>query len=266
MSSFDEKILNAVSDIAAITGTNPFKDKWVSILGDSISTYEGYTPEGNETYYPKSNVDDVKKTWWHLLLTRLGAKLCVNESCSGRHVCGEETQDAVNVCGNLHRVAGQTYINLDGSTDTPTADIKPDIILVMLGMNDFNHGKTLGTFSASMGSDMNTDFYTSYNKMMVKLIGSNYSNAQIYCIEPNYSNQLGLFGSNGAGNKQIEYNEAINKVANLYGVNSIHLSRIGIIKSNQDRYLIENIHPNATCMKMIANQCYNEMMANNCLY
>ena len=53
--SFNEKILNAVSDIATIVN-NPFKDKWVSILGDSISTYEGYIPEGNSSYYP--NDDD----------------------------------------------------------------------------------------------------------------------------------------------------------------------------------------------------------------
>ena len=66
---------------------NPFKDKWVSILGDSISTYNGWVPAGNSYYYPKDDVNDVKKTWWHILLKKLGAKLCVNESWNGRKVC-----------------------------------------------------------------------------------------------------------------------------------------------------------------------------------
>ena len=64
--SFNEKILNAVSDIATIVN-NPFKDKWVSILGDSISTYKGYIPEGNSNYCPNDDVNDVSKTWWHIL-------------------------------------------------------------------------------------------------------------------------------------------------------------------------------------------------------
>ena len=265
MSSFDEKILNAVSDIAAATN-NPFKDKWVSILGDSISTYEGYTPEGNETYYPKSNVDDVSKTWWHLLLTRLGAKLCVNESWNSREVCGSEENDMESALGKLHRVAGQTYINLDGSTDTPTADIQPDIILIMLGMNDYNHSCTLGTYEVGRYNETNGEFYHNYNRMLLNIVGSAYKYAQVYCIEPNYSDTFGFLGTNSKTNRQLDFNEAINKEANLYGVNVIHLSRLGINKANQDRYLIESIHPNATCMKMIANQCYNEMMANNCLY
>ena len=94
---------------------NPFKDKWVSILGDHTSTYEGYIPTKNETFYPNSDVDDVSKTWWHILLTKLGAKLCVNQSWNSRKVSGTEQADAHKVYDLLHRKVGQECINLDGT-------------------------------------------------------------------------------------------------------------------------------------------------------
>ena len=46
MASIDEKLLNVLSDVSQRVN-NPFKDKWISILGDSISTYDGWIPEGN---------------------------------------------------------------------------------------------------------------------------------------------------------------------------------------------------------------------------
>ena len=69
-----------------------------SILGDSYSTFAGNIPEKNDCYYPNAaNVRDVLRvedTWWHLLMTRNGMKLVLNDSYSGATVCTEvrETQ------------------------------------------------------------------------------------------------------------------------------------------------------------------------------
>ena len=265
MSSFHEKIFNAVSDIAASTN-NPFKDKWVSILGDSISTYEGYIPEGNSTWYPNDDVDDVSKTWWHLLLTKLGAKLCVNESWGGRKVCGSDTRDAVNVYNKLHRVKGQTYINLDGSTEVATEDIQPDIILLAIGINDFLNGSTLGTYSESMASNAKTDFYSAYNFIVLRMIGTHYKNAQTYCLNTTYTHQYALFGKNANGNNQLAFNKAIQEEANLYGVHFIDIFKLCVHGGNRTVYLIDDlIHPKAAMMTWMANQCYSSMMAENCL-
>ena len=78
MASIDEKLLNVLSDVSQRVN-NPFKDKWISILGDSISTYEGWMPEGNAKWYPGGDVNDVSKTWWHILLSKLGAKFAQYE-------------------------------------------------------------------------------------------------------------------------------------------------------------------------------------------
>lgn len=64
----------------------------VSVLGDSYSTFEGYVPEGNRVWYsPKvvndrTDVTDVRQTWWWQLITEGGYILGVNESYSGATV------------------------------------------------------------------------------------------------------------------------------------------------------------------------------------
>ena len=265
MTSFDEKIFNAVSDMANIAN-NPFKDKWVSILGDSISTFANYIPEENTTYYPAGDVNLEFKTWWHILLTKLGAKLCVNNSYGGRKVCGDADADVKNAVNKLHRVAGQKYINLDGKYETATEDVQPDIILVLLGTNDFNAGVTLGSLEMKyLGtSNFTTDFYKSYNCLLVSLI-INYPKTQIYCLDGIYDGNFNFIGTNSAGNRQPEFINAIIEIAKFTTVHCLHPYNICVTDVTKDEYMIDKLHPNAKMMKMIANQCYREMLANNCL-
>ena len=68
--------------------------KSVSILGDSYSTFENYIePKSNEMWYfvkadPKrTDVTDVKQTWWHQLIKDGGYKLEQNNSYSGSTIC-----------------------------------------------------------------------------------------------------------------------------------------------------------------------------------
>ena len=72
--------LRAVSDKAKLT---------ISILGDSYSTFEGYVPSGNVSWYAttawenRTDVVDVRQTWWWQLISEGGYILGVNESYSG---------------------------------------------------------------------------------------------------------------------------------------------------------------------------------------
>ena len=66
------------------------KKRTFGILGDSYSTFAGAIPQGNECYYPSPIVEDVcrvEDTWWHILMTRRGLQLLVNDSYSGATVC-----------------------------------------------------------------------------------------------------------------------------------------------------------------------------------
>ena len=271
MASIDEKLLNVLSDVSQRVN-NPFKDKWISILGDSISTYDGWIPEGNAIYYPKDDVNDVSKTWWHILLTKLGAKLCVNESWGGRLMCEAKTSTkaAYNAVNKLHRIKGNTYINLDGTTTTATENINPDVILVFVGINDFNGGVALGDITSCKPSySMNTatSFIDSYNAFLCSLVGTYYKNAQCYLMEPAYISNIGFQEKNTSNNYLSEFQAAVRHEAEIVGLNCIHISKIAVHAGNSTINLIQTdkIHPKAIMMEKIANQCYSEMMASNCL-
>ena len=80
----------------------------VLIIGDSYSTFKGYIPEGNETYYTDDNPDiEVKKvewTWWYPLLEETNSHLVLNDSWSGTTVCHTGYHgDCSEICSFIFR-------------------------------------------------------------------------------------------------------------------------------------------------------------------
>lgn len=99
-----------------------FEGKYFSILGDSISTYAGYIPEGNKVYYTGENagVDDVSQTWWSIVGKTLGMTLAVNNSWSGSKISDIDatTQNFTPMsdttrCQALHKVSDPLDIVID---------------------------------------------------------------------------------------------------------------------------------------------------------
>ena len=69
--------------------------KYISVLGDSISTFEGCNPPGYKVYYDidrqQANAIYIPgKTWWGRVIDALGGRLCVNNSYSGSLVSGAQ--------------------------------------------------------------------------------------------------------------------------------------------------------------------------------
>ena len=63
----------------------------VSILGDSISTFEGWQPPSYACFYTAPNqqrnqLESVKDMWWARVMDALGGNLCANSSYSGSRV------------------------------------------------------------------------------------------------------------------------------------------------------------------------------------
>ena len=65
---------------------NPLSGLKVSIMGDSISTFQGWIKEGYRYYYPKGDVTDVSQTWWKQIIDNNGMVLGYNASYSGSSV------------------------------------------------------------------------------------------------------------------------------------------------------------------------------------
>ena len=122
-----------------------YKGKYVSILGDSISTYSrvsdnkayNHTLSSNLTYYSMNRLPIMDVTYWGRLLSDAGLKLCVNNSSSGASVFGKSEL--------LYKDAAVLRcVELDNDNGTPadsSDDIDPDLIIFYMGTNDVNMKK-----------------------------------------------------------------------------------------------------------------------------
>ncbi len=114
-----------------------YKNKYFSLLGDSISTYEGYLPQDYPSYYSHrdsyvTNIYGSRDTWWGQVIQHFKARLLVNNSFSGSYVCRAKNCET------------QSY----GCSDLRTSclsqsGIMPDVIIVFLGTNDRGAGFAL---------------------------------------------------------------------------------------------------------------------------
>ncbi len=146
--------------------------KKYSVLGDSISTFEGYHPENYSVFYDKekcrqNDISGVGDTWWHIVGEKLGAELCVNDSYSGSKVSGG---------GFPCACCEKRLTRLKTQTDTP------DIILVYIGFNDFGNGVKIQNPGYLKVSEKDGYFFfaEAYEHMLNRL-KELYPNAQIIC-------------------------------------------------------------------------------------
>ena len=141
-----------------IKGSNGY----ISFLGDSITTYDGWsnnsthnTTIGNNTSYYKSSKMRVTDTWWYQSARELNMSLCVNNSWDGGRVTDtkEGITSGIERAKNLHN---------------DTTNVKPDLIIVYMGTNDLANGISL------------YDFEVAYMSMLDN-IKTSYPNAEVYC-------------------------------------------------------------------------------------
>lgn len=154
---------------------NYFFGKQFSILGDSVSTLEGFHPQGNRFYYGTENqertgVKDWKDTWWGKTIDFFGGELLVNHSWSGTQVArmGDRREQLPSGCcdrrtGELHRLS-----------------VKPDVILVFMGLNDWARGVIPEPEGREVPAMLDTFFSWSYELMLQKL-KKKYPKAEIWC-------------------------------------------------------------------------------------
>ena len=278
MSSFDEKILNVVKNLSGDDTTNPYEGKWVSILGDFCSTFEGYSLEGMTATHHEG-FDSVNDIWWGQLISKLGAKLCVNASSASMRATGT---DDVNSAAykqwstKLHREAGKEYINLDGTKSTYDEVINPDIIFVYLGTNDYSSSLKilLGDYSDAVYKSTipeastitgSTDVSTTY-QIMLNDIMTSYPNATIYCISPQTIQKSGSYPFVNTAStpwSMPEFEELVRKLCSKFGARQIALSHYGIRGIEQmtgaDGVVSDATHLTLDAHKMIAKAVYNKM-------
>lgn len=182
------------------------KIKFVSILGDSISTYSGYNPIGYKVFYDeyncsKNNMTSVYDTWWAKVNQFLNAYICVNNSYSGSKVTGDKFPS-----GNCDQRTSGLH----------TEQYIPDMILIYWGFNDFGNGVHI-----TKDKSENHSFFTSYYNMLQK-VKMNYPKSRIICgtLMESYmkDDNSWIFPHMWAGISIYEYNAAIKIAAEIAGI------------------------------------------------
>ena len=214
-----------------------YKGKKLSLLGDSISAFSGYSTDGHN-YYPNagSDVSSVDEMWWKIVADKLGMDPLVIGAWSGSCVTsGVRSDSSYKPASDPYRCEGLN----SGGTD-------PDVILIAMGVNDYSYmdstsemgtwdGKTrLGT-QADLSDYVNTDFRSAYATMLAR-IQYTYPDAFIVCITPwfnkRYSTSVGVNFLNAIGKDLREYADTVREICRIMHVACIDGTNIGFNWSN----------------------------------
>ena len=205
----------------------PYKNKYFSVLGDSISTLAGYNPPECGVFYDwrvkrQAGILAPEDTWWGRVIDELGGQLLVNHSWAGSTVC-RLTGCEVESYGCSH--SRGTSLAAEGRV--------PDVVMIFMGINDLGHGVPLESAGEGCGT-----FPEAYD-LMLQNIRRHYPQAEIWCLElPNLP---------GIGSRAEAYNRAIRACTVQNGCRLVEIYRPDSTCDTLDGY-----HPTARGMETLA--------------
>ena len=213
-------------------------DKNFSILGDSISTFVGYSNDSTNTnstigsnniYYDTELA--VTDTWWHQTAEITDMNVLVNNSYSGDTVENAK----ISRCVNLHDNTGDN------------AGTNPDIIAVYIGVNDIKN-------SASLTAET---FKANYLTMIENMKNA-YADSDIFLFTiPQYTYSRASRAT--ITDEVLEtFNDAIREIAEEKGCVLVDLfADSGITLANHKEYTLEGLHPTPEGMDLITECFWN---------
>ena len=233
----------------------------LSILGDSISTFDGYIPTDYNIFYPGSgNISTVEKTWWWQVMNATGMELNANASSSNTTITG----DSLDTTGSAPGCSTKRMIDLTPGDDGPA----PDILIVFMGTNDFLRSVELGTFTEPSPQDEGVvnNFCDAY-ELMIQKLNALYPNAEIYfctLLETNAGDvdeyPQSYPATNKNGNTIGDFNAEIATIASAYSYPVIDVHNCGITYETLDQYTSDGVHPNTEGAKLIAEYVTNALL------
>ncbi len=210
------------------------ENAYIGFVGDSITTYKGYVPNGY-AYFPYDTFFPVNKTWWKMTQEALGCKLGINNSYSGTCV--------LKRYGNGSN-SGETMARLEKCKRADQID--PDILVVYMGMNDClvdPKDVTVAEFEKSYENMIN-NIYKLYPD--VKLFVCTLSYDVNYQNKPNLDAHL---------TQKENFNQVIRKIANNHQIPIIDFASA----FTSSEYLLDTVHPNALGMVELSKLAVEEI-------
>ncbi len=232
---------------------NPYYRKQFSILGDSISTLEGYNPRGYALFYcgeniQKTQVAAYQDTWWGKMIDFFGGELLVNNAWSGSRVTKLPDRDTLFSSGCSDERTSSLHIR----------EVMPDVIIVNLGTDEWARGVCPCIADRILGKDDCTDAFEDAYALMLSKLRTNYPNAEICCCTLSHTfiseNSKFQFASEYGGVYIDIYNEIIRQKAAAYGCRLIDLAKYCWPYDS-----VDGTHPNAAGMNTIATMMIREL-------
>jgi len=204
----------------------------VVILGDSYSTFEGYIPPHQKSYYPNpEKVPDltlVEETWWYQLTARRNMRILRNDSYSGSTVCNHTRDGQPPESAFIRRMHGSLSVHgVDGEM--------PNVIIIFGATNDSWLDREIGELKYADWTQQELRCVLPAYCHLLDYVTKCNSRAAIYCV---INDVL-----------KPEIRDGIAKAAAHYGVHAVLLE--GIEKSFG--------HPNVLGMTQIAQQIERAM-------
>ena len=262
----DDYYTKEEADSELLTSNLGWKGKVVSVLGDSISTFEDMVPVAdghNLTHRVRyshsaapwyfSQGGTVDDTYWMRVINKLGAKLGILDTWAGSRVHNSSDTDSGDQ-GPNSCMASITRITNLGSNGTP------DLILYYGGTNDCGGGITLGSFdsTATYTTDLTTkkwaNFATAYKDSIMRL-QYYYPFAKILVMLPMYCTNYYTL------NNLDKYNEVIKEICDYFGVEYIDFRRCGVNSQNLGTTLGDGIHPTKEGFHLMGDYLYNKLIS-----
>lgn len=253
----------------------PWNGLKLSVLGDSISTFPGKIPQGNDSYYTTSgskSIASVNSMWWKQLCDLTGATPLVIEAWSGtccadpdynaQGVIRSGREDRPSAVATSYVSNGQTVTlaqprcqslhKTDTSSGT-SVTVNPDIIVVALGCNDYYYNVPLGTWDGhGVLSPSDTKTWRGAYANMILKIQSRYPDALIFCFSPwfcvrghsgtspeNVPAQDMAVNVNGLNKTYQDYEDAMREICEALQCVYIDTNNFGFTRSNYQNFVVD---------------------------
>ena len=217
-------------------GSGPYAGKYLSVLGDSISSYAGYIEEGYSAGYSAADDMSVTDMWWYVMARLTGMNICAVNASAGSGV--------TNLSGDEFFMG-----NGDRSRHLDKAGRDPDVICVLLGINDFFKQVDMEQFGREY-------------EEMVQIIQDEYPEAEVrlctYYEFPGYLTEMNLTD---------ELNQTIRDAAEERDVKVLELEGCGLGLTEPENRFTDydpatgnGVHPNAGGQKILGRWAAEKLL------
>lgn len=226
---WDKELYNIKEDTTIkatyVSGENKYAGKTFSFIGDSISTYQDYVPEGYATFYPypTADVTDVNLTWWMQVCNKIGASMYINNSYSGSCVATSGSSSSSNV---------------DRLKELVVNERSADVIIIFMGNNDANPNSGITDSLFNERYRMMIDYIYDLCGEEVKVILCTLPTSKLYTEA-----------------RKTSFNGIIENIANDYKLDVIDFASMDLIP-----HLVDSAHPETSGMTAMANKVVEELL------